>query len=127
MLPASDCVRASCRSTPKGVVRPVAPQAIDELRENKAANIAGDIRITPSAIVGQTNLQPSRRLVHQHQARSIPDQNLDPVRSLRAEHEGCAAERVEMKHLLHLRRKPIVSTAEVDRPRGNVQHRPRSS
>ncbi|MCG2643615.1 hypothetical protein L6639_30920, partial [Bradyrhizobium sp. WYCCWR 12678] len=29
---------------------------------NKAANIAGDIRITPSAIVGQTNLQPSRRL-----------------------------------------------------------------
>ncbi|MFK4627647.1 hypothetical protein ACVL91_000078 [Bradyrhizobium elkanii] len=29
---------------------------------NKAANIAGDIRITPSAIVGQTNLQPARRL-----------------------------------------------------------------
>jgi hypothetical protein len=50
-------------------------------------------------------------LVHQHQARSIPDQNLDPVRSFRSEHERCAAERVETKHLLHLRRKPIVATA----------------
>lgn len=48
---------------------------------NKAANIAGDMRITPSVIVGQTNLQPSRAFVHQHQARSIPDQNLDPIRS----------------------------------------------
>lgn len=29
---------------------------------NRAANIAGDMHITPSAIVGQTNLQPSRGL-----------------------------------------------------------------
>ncbi|MGY2936263.1 hypothetical protein ACVWZ6_005865 [Bradyrhizobium sp. GM6.1] len=62
-----------------------------------------------------------KTLVHQHQTRSIPDQNLDPVRSFRSEHEGCAAERVETaKHLLHLRRKPIVATAEVDRPRRDV-------
>lgn len=58
--------------------------------------------------------------MHQHQARSIPDQNLDPVRSFRSEHEGCAAERIETEHLLHLCRKPIVATAEVDRPHCNV-------
>lgn len=38
---------------------------------------------------------PGEAFVHQHQARSIPDQNLDPVSSFRSEHEGRAAERVE--------------------------------
>lgn len=43
---------------------------------NNAANIADDIRITPSAIFGHTNLAALKALVPQHQARSIPDQNL---------------------------------------------------
>lgn len=54
------------------------------------------------------------------QTRSIPDQNLNPIRSLGSEHEGRAAERVETKHLLHFRSKSIVATAEVDRPRRDV-------
>src|SRR5262249_41478798 len=58
--------------------------------------------------------------VHQHQARSIPHQNLDPVRPFRPEHEGRTTERIETKHLLHLRSKPIVPTAEVDGPRRDV-------
>src|SRR5438128_8310890 len=59
-------------------------------------------------------------LVHQHQARSIPDENLDPVRPFRSEHEGRAIEGVETKHLLHLRSKPIMAAAKVNRPRRNV-------
>src|SRR6476659_6605503 len=42
------------------------------------------------------------------------------VGPFRPEHEGRTAERVETKHLLHLRSKPIVATAEVDRPRCDV-------
>src|SRR5690606_7648499 len=59
-------------------------------------------------------------LVHQHQARAIPHENLDPVRPFRSEHEGRAIEGVETKHLLHLRRKPIMAAAKVNRPRRNV-------
>src|SRR5205814_9557700 len=47
----------------------------------------------------------------------IPAQWRVLITRRRSEHEGCTAERVEAKHLLHLRRKSIVATAEVDRPR----------
>src|SRR3954453_22328110 len=111
-----------CRSYPAVCVRRASSGRtnLQSSPSNKAANIAGDISITPSAIVGQTNLQPSRRLCTNTRPVRIPEQNLDPVRSFRSEHEGCAAERIETEPLLHLCRKPIVATAEVDRPHCNV-------
>ena len=47
--------------------------------------------------------------------------------SPRSEHERRAAERAEAKHLLYLRRKPIVATAEVDRTRRDVNLQFRAS
>ena len=53
-----------CRSYPAACGRraSVGQTNLQSRSSNKAANIAGDARITPSAIGGQTYLQPSRRL-----------------------------------------------------------------
>src|SRR3546814_6552370 len=54
------------------------------------------------------------------QARAVPNQNLDPVGSLRPEHEGRAAEWIKAEHLLHRRRQTIMTLSKVNRPRRNV-------
>lgn len=56
---------------------------------NRAANIAGDMRITPSAIVSQTNLQPSRRLCTN--TRPVRSQTKILIRSARFDRNTKAA------------------------------------
>ena len=82
---------------------------------NKAANIAGDIRITPSRTCGHTNLQPSSRLCTSTMSRPVPDQNLHTISPFRAEHKGRPTERIKPEHLLHQRRKSIMTFTEVHR------------
>src|SRR4029077_3315711 len=57
-------------------------------------------------------LQP---LVHQHHSRPVPDQNLHTISSFRAEHKGRPTERIKPEHLLHQRRKSIMTFTEVHR------------
>ena len=104
---------------PAGAAPPPGGPAANRAPRKAPRTCAGDMRITPSA-TGPHELAALEALVHQHHARLIPDQNLDPVRPFRTEHEGRAAERVETKHLLHLRSEPIMATAEIDRPRRDV-------
>lgn len=52
-------------------------------------------------------------LVNQHNPGLIPDQKLDAVRPLRAEHEDRPAEQVELEHLLHRQREAVDPCAEV--------------
>ena len=82
---------------------------------NKAANIAGDIRITPSRSCGQTNLQPSSRLCTS--TSPVRSQTKILIRSapFGAEHKGGAAVRIKAKHLLHRRGEPVETATEVDR------------
>lgn len=62
----------------------------EQLRpSNKVANIAGDMRVTLSAIVGQTNLQPSRRLCTN--TRHVRSQTKILIRSTRFDRHTKAA------------------------------------
>src|SRR3546814_5017779 len=58
-------------------------------------------------------LQP---LVHEHQARPIPDQQLHPIGTFRTEHEERTAERIEPEHPLHRRPPTTAALPEDHRP-----------
>ena len=58
--------------------------------------------------------------VDQHHAGLVPDQHLDPVRPLGAEHEGGATEGIEPHHLLDGQGEAVDALAEVDRSGGHV-------
>jgi hypothetical protein len=53
----------------------------------------------------------------QNQTRSVPGQNLQPVRPLRAEDKDCPGERITLKLLLRQRRQAVRPAPEVDRLR----------
>jgi len=59
-------------------------------------------------------------LVNQNDASLIPDQYLDPVGALGAEHESRAAERIEAHRLLHDKRQTVDALPEVCRVRDHI-------
>src|SRR5918996_1250626 len=61
-------------------------------------------------------------LVDQGQPAAVPDQQLDAVGALGAEHEHRAAERVEPQLLLHHRGQTVHALPEVDRPARDEHH-----
>lgn len=54
-----------------------------------------------------------------NQTRSIPEDQLDPVRTFRAEDINCAREWIFTERLAHQRRQPIRPPAKVNRLRRN--------
>lgn len=68
---------------------------------------------------GPGELTALKPLVGQHQARSIPDQDLDPVGTLRSEHDCDPGMGLQPELFLDIGGQPVMALSEIDRLRGD--------